>query len=258
MTEFAWLPHQSNITAKLTSPSYKGSADKFMRFLGEVYGPYKEAQLEISGVAKDHVRRRVDILEKYYEKVDELVDKLKIKSQSKFRPTVFEEFCGFLFKDVPEISALGLSFYGKKIFAGIGLSEDGTTRVKTKDVDFCIGKEVQAEFNGNESSFIIPVVAVECKTYTDKTMLSEAQFTALTLKNGAPNVKVYILSETNRVALTEIPNQTPIDQYFVLRADEDDPIDADVLWDFFSEVREALKRTRVVDGIKIPGRLILR
>ena len=74
-------------------------------------------------------------------------------------------------------------------------------------------------FEDQREDIIIPVVAIECKTYTDKTMLNEAQFAAQKLKQGSPNTKVYILSEGNQVDDNEIPlkGQTPLDQIFILR-----------------------------------------
>ena len=140
------------------------------------------------------------------------------------------------------------------------MNENGKTYVKTKDVDCCIGKELKVDFGGHKQTFIMPIVAIECKTYTDKTMFSEAQFTAQTLKKGSPNVRVFILSETNQVALSEIPSQTPIDQFFALRGgkgDEKKPIDLNVLWDFFEEIRRAIRRTTEITERKLPGKLII-
>ena len=116
----------------------------------------------------------------------------RIASQSKFRPTILEEFCGFIFKDLPKVKELGLGFYNKKIFAGMGINSAGRPVIKTKDIDFCIGKHFIINFGEFSEDIIIPIVAIECKTYTDKTMLNEAQFATQKLKQGSPNTKVYM------------------------------------------------------------------
>jgi hypothetical protein len=104
---------------------------------------------------------------------------------------------------------------------------------------------------------LLETIAVECKTYTDKTMFSEAQFTAQTIKKGSPNVRVYILSERNEIALDEIPSQTPLDQYYVLREDWESRIDLDTLYDFFIEIRNAIRMTSEKVERKGWGKMII-
>jgi len=261
-----WLYHEHNLKAKITSPKYKRYLELFEKFIKEVYEPFKQKQMAIKGIKKGDIKKKLKLLEKYYKEVDKFIrqfpeaQRSNLSSRAKLRPTILEEFCCYLFKDLPEMEKLGLSFFNKKVFAGLGIDEKGNTYIKTKDVDCCIGKELKVDFSGHKQTFIVPIVAIECKTYTDKTMFSEAQFTAQTLKKGSPNVRVFILSETNQVALDEIPSQTPIDQFFAIRGGkgaENKPIDLDVLWDFFEEVRSVIRRTTEITERKLPGKLII-
>ncbi len=261
--EKEWFWHSQNISAKLNSQQYIKYNNLFKEFLNKKYNPFKNKQLSIKGISKDDIANKLKELEKYYKEIDIFINKFpeaqrsNLSSRAKLRPTVLEEFCGYLFKDLPEIKKLQLNFYNKGIFAGLGIDENSKTYVKTKDVDFCVGKKLTVDFDGNKQTFIIPIVAIECKTYADKTMFSEAQFTAQTIKRGSPNVRVYVLSERNEIALDEIPAQTPIDQYFVLRKDWESPIDFDVLFDFFIEIRNALKKTSKKLENKGWGRMII-
>lgn len=264
--ENTWFWHEKNLRAKITSEVYSKYKELFEKFIEEVYEPFKKEQLSIEGYQQTDIKKKLKILEEYYKEVDKFIEKFpkdkrsSLKSQAKLRPTILEEFCCYLFKDLPEIEKLGLGFFNKGVFAGLGIKEDGKTKAKTKDVDCCIGKELTVDFGGNKQTFIIPIIAIECKTYVDKTMFSEAQFTAQSLKKGAPNVRVYIISERNEVKLDEIPSQTPIDQYFVLRGkkgEQDKPIHFETLWDFFQEVRNMIKSTTEITERKIPGKLII-
>lgn len=245
MTE-DYFYHESNINAKIKS-NYGRRKDDFIQFKRDIYLPYKTAQLNITGIDDTAILQKIRLLTDYYAQVNLFNEGGWIKPTSKFRPTILEEFCGYLLKDLPKIDQLRLGFYNKKIFSGLAINSEGKVKIKTKDVDFCVGKHFKVTFGDEDVDIIIPVIAIECKTYTDKTMLNEAQFTALKLKQGSPNTKVYILSEGNQVKDDEIPfkGQTPLDQIFILRKMKDraqwnkkskkewDEIHNDAVLDFF-------------------------
>jgi hypothetical protein len=217
-----FLYHESNIDGKcrdLRSNRYRGIFRECIEYKREKYLPYKEGQLRISGISQNDIEEKITLLKQYYISVNEFQQTHHITSQSKFRPSILEEFCGFLFKDIPKVRSLNLGFFNKDVFAGLGINSQGKAIIRTKNIDFCIGKHFGVTFESQSEKLIIPVIAIECKTYTDKTMLNEAQFTAQKLKQGSPSTKVYILSEGNQVANDEIPlkGQTPLDQIFILR-----------------------------------------
>ncbi|PKL69605.1 MAG: hypothetical protein CVV30_08625 [Methanomicrobiales archaeon HGW-Methanomicrobiales-1] len=251
--------HESNIDGKcrdLKGNTYRRIFQQCVEFKRDYYTPYKESQVAITGITKRDIDRKVSILNNYYPHVDAFVSMHRITSQAKFRPTVLEEFCGHLLKDIPEIRRLNLDFFNKGVFAGIVLDREGNAKIKTKDIDFCIGKKFDVNIGVDQHHIIIPVIAIECKTYIDKTMLSEAQFTAQKMKQGSPNVKVYCVSERNEIDVNEIPTKgrTPLDQIFIIRGIPTNPIENDAVFEFFSEIKTALEKiSRDVTRIKIGG-----
>ena len=96
-------------------------------------------------------------------------------------------------------------------------------RIETKDHDFAIGVKMNCEFrcDQEETSFKdiwdLPAVAIECKTYLDKTMLQDASTAAEQLKTRNPNAVFLVVAEW--LKLTEAVNirKFKIDQIYVLR-----------------------------------------
>jgi hypothetical protein len=262
--------HENNLKAKIES-NHKARGNEFSRFKETVYDPYKAAQLAIVGIERKNILRKVSLLSDYYSAVENFNEGEWIKQTSKFRPSILEEFCGYLFKDIPKVTELELGFYNKSIFGGLAIDHEGHAKIKTKDIDFCIGKHFSVNFGDQQEEIIIPIVAIECKTYTDKTMLNEAQFTAQIMKQGSPNTKVYILSEGNQVKVSEIPfkGQTPLDQMFVLRKMKErrlwqrrnrkewDELNADAVFDFFNQVRTDLNTLLIEKSPPLVGKMIL-
>jgi hypothetical protein len=251
--------HESNIDGKCRDRKgnkYRRIFQECINFKRDFYTPYKESQKAINGISREDIDRKVALLNGYYPYVDDFLAEHHITSQAKFRPTVLEEFCGFLLKDIPEIQRLNLDFFNKGVFAGIVLDREGNARIKTKNIDFCIGKKFDVNIGEDQYPIIIPVIAIECKTYIDKTMLSEAQFTAQKMKQGSPNVKVYCVSERNEVDVNEIPTKgrTPLDQIFIIRGITTNPVNNTAVFEFFNEVKNTLEKlSREAIRIEIGG-----
>lgn len=249
--------HERNLIGKIDK-NYKKKKDEFLKLKTRYYDTFKKKQLSIKGTNKSSIFKKTNLLFNYYKIIDHFLDNKRwITTQSKLRSTILEEFCGYLFKDIPAINKLNLSFFNKKIYAGIAIDSQGKVYPKTKDVDFCIGKEIIADFESGKYKIIIPLIAIECKTWLDKTMFSEAQFTAQKLKQGTPNVKVYILSGYSGISKNEIPNkgQTPIDQIFLI-GDTRTKIDKNAIWEFFQEVKEDLLQVTTEIKINDVGKLL--
>ena len=72
-------------------------------------------------------------------------------------------------------------------------------RVETKDHDFVIG--IGRSYFGDGSAdvqnevFEVPAIAIECKTYLDKTMLEASSIAAEQLKYKNPNAKYFVVME---------------------------------------------------------------
>jgi hypothetical protein len=127
-------------------------------------------------------------------------------------------------------------------------------RVETKDHDFTIGVAISATFRcgttGEQTHSInVPAVAIECKTYLDKTMLEGASAAAEELKRILPSARYLIVCEF--LKLTESVNlyKFKVDQIYVLRRQKNvdrefrfapdfqkQPIYEDLVWDLFQEV----------------------
>ncbi|MEA3460148.1 MAG: Bpu10I family restriction endonuclease [Chloroflexota bacterium] len=251
-----WLVHQHNLETKITT-DYKKRGQDFAEFKTNVYLPYQKKQLGITEITRQAVFDEVQLLEGYYREIEEFNQEGWITPQSKFRPTVLEEFCGYLFKDLPQVQSLGLGFLKRGIYAGMRIDQAGNAQLETRDIDFCIGKIIKATFADEPCDIKIPVVAIECKTYLDKTMLSGAQFTAQKVKGGTPRVAFFVMAERNEVNLGEIPSETPIDQIYILRDGQDNPVDSQTVWEFFCEVRGVLERTSKAKIISLPGKLLV-
>jgi len=249
--------HEWNLQGKIDK-DYKGKSNIFKTFKISKYDPYKKNQLSINGTDKKSIFMKVALLNDYYCQIDKFLNNNKyITTQSKVRSTVLEEFCGFLFKDLPTVTTLELNFFNKKVYAGIAIDRDGKVSPKTKDIDFCIGKKITADFEGKKYNVIIPLIAIECKTWLDKTMFSEAQFTSQRLKQGTPNVKVYILTGYSGISQNEVPSkgQTPIDQVYLI-GDTRIKVDENAVYDFFRDIsKDLIKITKLVEINKV-GKLI--
>lgn len=251
-----WLVHQRNLETKITRDYHKRGQD-FVEFKANVYLPYQKKQLGITGITRQAAFDKVQLLGDYYREIKEFNQGRWITAQSKFRPTVLEEFCGYLFKDLPQVQSLELDFLKRGIYAGLRIDQTGNAQLETRDIDFCIGKIVEATFADKPCDIRIPLVAVECKTYLDKTMLSGVQFTAQKIKGGTPRVAFFVIAERNEVGLDEIPSESPIDQIYILRDGGEDPVDSQTVWEFFCEVKSVLERVDMAKVIKLPGKLLV-
>ena len=92
----------------------------------------------------------------------------------------------------------------------------------------------------------MPIVAIEAKTYLDKTMLEGSIATAEKIKSGNPYTKFYIVTETYEVDLSVDPAYSRIDQIYVLRKSNDrgenKPISADVVLMIVECIKEHLNK----------------
>lgn len=161
-------------------------------------------------------------------------------------------------------------------------------RIERKDHDFVIGATVQASLEsstppekdvnpGEEVNLIkeepeaynqvaiagniethlfdIPAVAIECKTYLDKTMLEGSSRAAEDLKARNPNCLYLVVMEWIKLTSDVNLRKYKVDQIYVLRKqkntdrefryDDDyikNSIDIDVVWHLFNLVRNHLTR----------------
>lgn len=252
--------HESNFKSKIAK-NYNGIGDKINEFYLNTYLETKMKLLGIDFSQDDEktFRTATDIINNYYEKLNNFTKENKITSQSKFRSTFLEELSTYLFADNDYIKNGELGIYNKGIYAGMKIGNDLKVNIMKKDVDFCIGKKVKIVIDNTEYEIILPVIAVEVKTYLDATMFGEVQFSSKLLKNATPNVKTYVLMETNQVGIDKIISaryDKTLNEMFVLRFDENSLIEYGVLKDYYDQICDDIMNIAVERGITTPGRLI--
>ena len=268
--------HGNNLEQKETHRTKYRDAES-RRFLAEIrprYDAWKEANENLTGPGIDEtqsdvvlIEARVKVLNEYKDFLDQQKYAEKFDSRSNLHSSVLEEFMFYLFRDmVSEVSQhalLGKSHTFKDLFVKADSYRDMLQAprllIEKKDHDFAIGVTLNARFKcvGQQTEqrddWDIPAVAIECKTYLDKTMLQDASTGAEQLKQRNPNALYIVVAEW--LKLTEAVNlkKFKIDQIYVLRKQkntdrefryestyEKNPIYADVVWHLFTAIRTFL------------------
>lgn len=270
--------HGNNLEQKETHPSkYRdGLSLKYLKEIRARYDTWKKANLELIGPKVSHsktdgklLEKRVELLNEYKNFIDQQHYAEKFDSRSNLHSSVIEEFMYYLFKDlVSELSEhalLGKSHTFKDLFFKAenysDMLKNPRILIEKKDHDFAIGVKLNAQFRcegqsestSQSDTWDLPAVAIECKTYLDKTMLQDASTAAEQLKHRNPNALYIVVAEW--LKLTESVNlrKFKIDQIYVLRKQkntdreyryEDDyeknPIYSDVVTHLYETVRTFL------------------
>lgn len=226
-------------------------------------GPYLEAQDGDLAI----LQKRVKLMNEYKDFIDSKVYAEAFDSRSNLHSTVLEEFVYYLFKDMVEnISAdalIGKSHALKDIFYSSSSFKDMITKpsfkIERKDHDFVIGASIEAHFKckgvEEEQTEIlqIPAVAIECKTYLDKTMLEGASTAASQLLVINPNAMYVVLAEWLKLTDDVNLKKFKVDQIYILRKQKNtdrkyrleegyqkNPIYLDVVQHLFNIVRQHL------------------
>lgn len=244
----------------------------------------------LDGTERGIVEQRVVLLEEYKNFIDQQKYAEKFDSRSNLHSTVLEEFLYYLFRDLVsdfgENVLIGKSHTFKDIFFVPPnyreMTERANASIERKDHDFVIGATIEARLqvksriDSSQSSvprigelpglydvqvegeteihfFDIPAVAIECKTYLDKTMLESSSRAAEELKARNPNGLYIIIMEW--IKLTDAVNlrKYKVDQIYVFRKQKNtdrefrfepdyvkNPIDPDVVLHLFETVRSHL------------------
>ncbi|MCS3604481.1 hypothetical protein M2371_003721 [Buttiauxella sp. BIGb0471] len=269
--------HGNNISQKLNGKVKYIDAQsiEFLNEINEKYQDWKNENLALIGpeckidLEKDieTIKKRVCILNEYKDFLDQQKYAEHFDSRSNLHSSVLEEFMFYLFKDVvAEINPnalIGKSHSFKDIFfrsSSYGkMVERPYAIIEKKDHDFSIGISVSANMKCNGSIvdenhiWDIPAVAIECKTYLDKTMLQDVSTAAEEIKLKNPNAMYIVVAEW--LKLTESINlkKYKVDQIYVLRKQKNtdrefrylddyikNPIYDDVVFHLFNTVREFL------------------
>lgn len=268
--------HGDNIHQKETAELKYSDAEsrKFLREIRKRYDVWRKANTELKGPIRTPSVADVEILQKrvalftaYKDFVDQRKYAEKFDSRSNLHSSVLEEFIYHLFRDLAggfaKQALIGKSHTFKDIFFMppnyAAMLKSPHARLERKDHDFAIGVNVSAilkstgQKTGEEHHFQVPAVAIECKTYLDKTMLEGASMAAEQLKFRNPNALYLVVSEW--LKLTENVNlrKFKVDQIYILRKQKNtdreyrflpdyqkNPIHLDVVEHLFNTVRTHL------------------
>lgn len=231
-----YLVHAKNIISKRKD---KKNTKKIpvLDMFARKYLAYLEGNLKLTGSSKDVIEKRVTLLNDYYDffvqydsSHDKKIDDI-FSAQSKFRSTVLEEFLAILLHDAVGECLKGVSdprveigsvkayanlyFYSKNF---VTFANEPSIGINVKDQDFAIYRNVKIRMDDGEPILTsVPVVAIECKTYVDKTMFEGAAATAEKLKAGNPYTMFGIVAETYEIDRSFIPAYSRVDQVYILR-----------------------------------------
>lgn len=229
----------------------------------QLVGPYNEE----NEIDSDIISQRVYLLNTYKDFLDQQHYAEKFDSRSNLHSSVLEEYMYYLFRDLvsrfSEHALIGKSHTFKDIFfrpdSYPHMLESPHALIETKDHDFAIGTKIISKMkcNGNEKNedyiWDLPAVAIECKTYLDKTMLQDASTAAQQLKYRNPNAMYIVVAEWLKLTDSVNLKKYKIDQIYVLRKQKNtdrefrydskyikNPIYPDVVEHLFRNVREFL------------------
>lgn len=259
--------HGNNIDRKLKVEKVEENI-KLLREIKERYDNWKGDNESIIGTSKENVFKRVELLNEYKDFIDQSKFKKErgntygFTSQSKLHSTVIEEFLYYLFEGMPILSGKKMALGPGKAYVDMSFSPKNIDEweknpgvdIKVKDQDFAIGKEIFCIFSSDggmhdtvQKNILVPIVAIECKTYLDKTMLDGAAYAAERLKRGNPYALYIVVTETNALDKSVNPKHTQIDEIFVLRRQKSgqkppNQIDAQLVWELFNLVKDHLEK----------------
>jgi hypothetical protein len=257
--------HASNIITKFNNWETLSQTQKnALPIIANEYFKFISDNNKIIGYSEVNITERTNSLNKYYNFINDNKYDNVFTAQGKFRPTILEEFMYILFRDLINEVKVNLEdannnlrvgssrAYTNLFFSGSNFQEfvnSPQIGINDKDQDFAIYRPIRITIgDSNSISTNLPIVAIENKTYIDKTMLEGSIATAEKIKSGNPYSLFFIVTENYDVDLKVDPIYSKIDQIYVLRKSRRSknlpisPIYSDVLIDLVSEVRIHLTR----------------
>lgn len=268
--------HGDNLTQK-ENHKEKYTDKESKQFLLEIraeYEKWKKANEDLKGPFsipdkkdKEIIQKRVALFSDYKEFIDQQKYAEKFDSRSNLHSSVLEEFIYYIFRDLvfefSNSAVLGKAHTFKDIFFNSSSYKEMVSKpnakIEKKDHDFIIGVNIVTKMNCDGSEDIeehnwqIPAVAIECKTYLDKTMLEGSSTAAEQLKQRNPNAIYIVVAEW--LKLTEQVNlkKFKVDQIYILRKQKNtdreyryadtykkNPVFDDVVEHLFDTVRQHL------------------
>jgi hypothetical protein len=272
------LAHGANIKQKENHRTkYRDPASR--RYIREIRAKYDEwhaANVALRGPFREPtpndartVAKRVKLFSTYKDFIDAQQYAECFDSRSNLHSSVLEEFMYYLFRDLVSASE-GTPLIGKSstfkdmFFLPPSYNEmltHPTLRIERKNHDFVIGATYNFEVtpkgvaNSTAAAVEVPAVAIECKTYLDKTMLEGSSSAAEQLKARNPNALYIVVMEWLKLTAAINIKKYKVDQIYVFRKQKNtdrefryaetyvkQPIDADVVLHLYELVRQHLTK----------------
>ena len=273
---FPQLIHTSNLIKKCKakkSLDNTSAAYNILKNLIPNYVNYLKQQFNLHGYDDETIEKRIYLLDEYYTTFEKLKVEGIFDSRSKIRSTILEEFMFILFKDMIEELTLKCGNNGHLVKCGtanaytnlyftaknvIDFIINPKVSINEKNQDYAIYREIPIiipkednNYNNPIAKIIanVPIIAIENKTFLDKTMLEGSVATAEKLKSGNPYSTYIVVTETYAVDDDVDPVYSRIDQIFVLRKCKtnkdnriENPISKDVVKKLVTLVSSKLNR----------------
>lgn len=266
------LVHGKNMSSKIkkiinaqnSSSSKIISQAKALSILLSAYISYIKFQTDTVGYSDAIIRTRVKSLNNYFLYFTSNASISGVfKNTDKLRSTILEEFMYLLFRDYVKSFAdqyaeakkylksgnpkayTNLFFHAQNIEQFI---RDPQASINQKDLDYAIYREIPLVVNNTpiKGNLKVPVIAIENKTFLDKTMLDGAIAAAEKLKAGNPYSRFYVVTECYEVGAKVDPSYSQIDQIYVLRKSIERnytrPIDENVVISLFKDAQTSIIR----------------
>ncbi len=274
-----------DITSRQYLSEIREKYDEWHKANVQLIGPSTDISPQDTAI----IDKRVQLLEEYKKFLDQKHYAEQFDSRSNLHSSVLEEFLYYLFRDLVSDfgsnTLIGKSHAFKDIFFAPpnyqAMVERPHARIERKDHDFVIGVIISANLDlktnrGNEDAqvkigetpaeyavhiedssethlFDIAAVAIECKTYLDKTMLEGASRAAEQLKSRNPNALYIVVAEWLKLTRAVNLKKYEIDQIYILRKQKNTdrefryaadyhkkPIDLEVVLHLYQMVRDHL------------------
>ena len=231
------------------------------------YEEFRNTVSEINSLGHDDIVRFVNALNAYRSVAVPVFDKLNNAGQKALGYTVMEEFFFLLFdKKMRQMEINHGNLFVGKGNSYVSLSftpssfshlfDDPNAYIHTKDQDFMLGANVDinivADGREKKETTVIPVVAIECKTYLERNMLDSCAATAARLKSAMPYCIYIVAAEYMKMSDTS-PELTDIDGVYILckaknadrerRKKNNEPplnIDPELIFDLYERVSRHL------------------
>lgn len=255
------LSHASNILNKYKNGKLTAKQQQAFDEIVPQYATYLKKMLAINKFDKNSINTKTDLLNDYYNFLHNKMYDNIFSAQGKFRSTILEEFLFLIFKDFVDsyhkqydennvlnsgsVKAYSNIYFKPKDF--VHFIQNPEIGVNEKDQDYAIYRSFDISIDQQPPQQIrVPAIAVEVKTYIDKTMLDSIIATAEKIKNGNPHARFIAVTETYDVSLKVDPAYARIDQIYVLRKTQRkagwSDIDKDVVWKLFEDTENHLKQ----------------